>query len=132
MSAILVPMTITGPGAIGMTVGADTIPLAMHVTVLGPPISNVARIIPMSISTPDAIEMRVTANTAAVPMAFDTKIVIVGGGGETYPGPYTVTPTRSTQTLQTRGLVMSADVTVNPIPPNYGLITWDGIKLTVS
>ena len=27
---------------------------------------------------------------------------------------------------------MASDVTVNPIPSNYGLITWDGSVLTVS
>lgn len=55
-----------------------------------------------------------------------------GGGGTPYEGPYEVTPTRETQTLATSGMSMSANVTVNPIPSNYGLITWDGAKLTIS
>ena len=49
-----------------------------------------------------------------------------------YSGPYTVTPTQSTQTLPTEGLMMNHDVTVNPIPSCYGLITWNGSVLTVS
>ena len=53
-------------------------------------------------------------------------------GGVPYSGEYTVTPTRETQTLQTAGMSMQQNVTINPIPSNYGLITWDGTTLTVS
>ena len=49
-----------------------------------------------------------------------------------YTGNYTVTPTGETQTLSTADLMMTQDVTVNPIPSNYGLITWNGSTLTVS
>ena len=49
-----------------------------------------------------------------------------------YDGAYEVTPTQETQILQTASKVMTRDVTINPIPSNYGLITWDGHTLTVS
>lgn len=49
-----------------------------------------------------------------------------------YEGDYVVTPTQSTQTLSTAGMKMTGDVTVNPIPNNYGLITWNGSIITVS
>ena len=49
-----------------------------------------------------------------------------------YAGPYEVTPTQETQVLQTDRLRMTSDVVVNPIPSNYGLITWNGSVLTVS
>ena len=49
-----------------------------------------------------------------------------------YTGPYTVTPTQSTQVFATEDLRMTQDLTINPIPSNYGLITWDGSVLTVS
>lgn len=49
-----------------------------------------------------------------------------------YEGEYTVTPTQQTQVLQTHGKRMTRDVTINPIPSNYGLITWNGATLTVS
>ena len=52
--------------------------------------------------------------------------------GETYIGPYTVTPNGRTQTLATRNLTLTGNITVNPIPQNYGLITWNGAFLTVS
>lgn len=47
-------------------------------------------------------------------------------------GPYEVTPTNSTQVIPTSGLLMTDDFKVNPIPSNYGLITWNGSTLTVS
>lgn len=50
----------------------------------------------------------------------------------TYDGPYEVTPSNKAQALPTGGKAMSNDVIIGPIPNNYGLITWDGTKLTVS
>lgn len=49
-----------------------------------------------------------------------------------YEGAYTVTPTAETQTLQTNGLRMTDNITIEPIPSNYGLITWNGSTITVS
>ena len=49
-----------------------------------------------------------------------------------YLGPYEVTPAREAQVLSTSGHSMSQDVVVEPIPSNYGLITYDGSKLVVS
>ena len=61
----------------------------------------------------------------------------VSFGGESfrpdqYSGPCEATPTTSTQTLQTSGLLVPDNITINPIPSNYGLITWNGSTLTVS
>lgn len=49
-----------------------------------------------------------------------------------YAGPYEVTPTSGTQTLETDSLYMRGNITINPISSNYGLITWNGSTLTVS
>ena len=49
-----------------------------------------------------------------------------------YQGSYTVTPTQSTQVLQTAHLMMNGNVTIAPIPSNYGLVTYNGSILTVS
>lgn len=51
---------------------------------------------------------------------------------QTYTGAYEVTPSAETQTLDTEGLRLTRPVVVNPIPNNYGLITWNGSFLTVS
>ena len=53
-------------------------------------------------------------------------------GGQPYTGSYEVTPSTEMQVLNTAGKSMRANITINPIPSNYGLITWDGTKLTVS
>lgn len=53
-------------------------------------------------------------------------------GAEPYEGNYFVTPTQSEQILPTEGFRMTQNVTIAPIPNNYGLITWNGSFLTVS
>lgn len=50
----------------------------------------------------------------------------------TYEGDYAVTPGAETLTLVTEGLRMRQNVTINPVPSNYGQITWNGSTLTVS
>lgn len=50
----------------------------------------------------------------------------------TYHGEHEITPSREAQTLETEGLYMTENITVNPIPSNYGLITWNGSTITVS
>lgn len=71
----------------------------------------------------DAANMSVTLGTPVVKEYVDV---------QTYTGEYEVTPSAETQTLDTAGLRLTRPVTVNPIPQNYGLITWNGSFLTVS
>ena len=52
--------------------------------------------------------------------------------GKPYTGEYEFTPTRGTQTIPTNNKTLTQDIIINPIPSNYGLITWDGSTLTVS
>lgn len=49
-----------------------------------------------------------------------------------YDGEYEFTPTQEAQTLEVGGYIMRQNVTINAIPSNYGLITWDGARLVVS
>lgn len=49
-----------------------------------------------------------------------------------YSGEYEITPTEETQVLETKEKYLTDNITVNPIPSNYGLITWNGATLTVS
>lgn len=49
-----------------------------------------------------------------------------------YEGPYDVIPSSSEIVLDTQYLRMTDNVRVAPIPSNYGLITWNGVTLTVS
>lgn len=49
-----------------------------------------------------------------------------------YEGDYTITPRGYAQTLSTEGYQLEHDIVVNPIPSNYGLVTYDGSVITVS
>lgn len=49
-----------------------------------------------------------------------------------YTGATVITPTRATQTLETANKSLRTNIVINPIPQNYGLITWNGSNLTVS
>ena len=51
---------------------------------------------------------------------------------EEYSGVTTVTPSEEIQTLQTEDKVVLENIIINPIPSNYGSITWNGATLTVS
>ena len=49
-----------------------------------------------------------------------------------YAGAYEFTPSDETQTISISGMVAERNITINPIPQNYGLVTWNGAFLTVS
>ena len=49
-----------------------------------------------------------------------------------YDGEYELTPSQEEQTIPIIGKTARQNITLNPIPSNYGLITWDGATLTVS
>ena len=50
---------------------------------------------------------------------------------DAYAGPYTVTPGEDAQVLHTAHKSMTGEVTVEPIPSNYGRIAWNGSALMV-
>lgn len=58
--------------------------------------------------------------------------VIREGTFPAYTGATEITPSQETQTLNTANKSVYQNIVVNPIPSNYGLITWDGSKLMVS
>ena len=51
---------------------------------------------------------------------------------DVYDGITEVTPTTEQQVLQTYNKTVTRNIIINPIPSNYGLVTWDGSKLTIS
>ena len=53
-------------------------------------------------------------------------------GVEPYTGEYEFTPTQQTQTVEIENKMAAANIVINPIPSNWGLITWNGSVLTVS
>ena len=79
---------------------------------------------------PIRIPMTISSNQVSMPMQISAEYGIVTV--DTYKGETTVTPSETTQVLHTAGLLTETDITINPIPSNYGLITWSGSVLTVS
>ena len=49
-----------------------------------------------------------------------------------YSGQTEITPSEEIQTLQTANKTVLQNIIINPIPSNYGKITWNGSTLTVS
>ena len=87
--------------------------------------------VPLSVSSDtEALIVGVSSDSAAVPVQIGA--AYGAGDYDLYDGPYTVTPGPQAQVLETAGKAMREDVTVEPIPTNYGLITWNGSFLTVS
>lgn len=79
--------------------------------------------------TPPEVEATLENNVYA---AFDNYVARDVVERDAYTGSYEVTPSAETQTLDTKDLRMTDNIVVNPIPSNYGLITWNGSTITVS
>jgi hypothetical protein len=71
-----------------------------------------------TLSTPQGIEGMLTIPQYVLPPS--------------YSGSYEVTPSDTEQVLETENLYMTDNITINPIPNNYGLITYNGSTITVS
>ena len=74
----------------------------------------------------------VLAPSGGVSVEAGQYIAVVPRDVPRYGGAYEVTPSTQTQTLATSGTLLGRDVTIGPIPSNYGLVTWTGAVLTVS
>lgn len=77
--------------------------------------------IPLGISVPN-VNLDVSKN--AIPISVSESIITVAG--EAYEGEYTFTPTQEAQTIEIKNKVALENITIEPIPQNYGLITWNG------
>ena len=49
-----------------------------------------------------------------------------------YEGEYEFTPSPFLQILQTKDKVLFDNIRINPIPSNYGLVTYNGSTITIS
>ena len=67
-------------------------------------------------------------------LEFDGELGIVTefSGHEEYHGETDITPSEEVQTLLTDSKLMGSNIIIEPIPTNYGRITWDGTKIIVS
>lgn len=67
-----------------------------------------------------------------IPIQIGVETPIVTSTVPDYDGAYDITPSSGAQVFATNGKKLTHDFVVEPIPSNYGLITWNGSALTVS
>ena len=88
-----------------------------------------------------AVPMKVAVSTVEIPFAVQTDNVVIpvtlGVQYSTYQKPvydgaYEFTPSRETQIAYTADKVLEHNVIINPIPSDWGHISWNGSVLTVS
>lgn len=77
------------------------------------------------------VELRVD-DDVGIELEVSEQIVVENYDTLPYTGEYEFTPTEDTQTVRINGLRATRNITINPIPSNYGKISWNGSVLTVS
>lgn len=76
-------------------------------------------------ATAEAVERSIEASA-------DLAVITRTEDHDYYEGEVVFTPSDSVQIIATKDLVLSDDITINPIPSNYGLISWNGRGILVS
>ena len=82
--------------------------------------------------TPSIISATAEAVKRSVSATADLATVTRTEDHDYYEGATTFTPSDTVQVIPTRDLVLGDDITIEPIPSNYGRIEWNGAFLTVS
>lgn len=85
----------------------------------------------LDVDVSEQYDMTVGANDG-YEVSTDSKIVINKIGADPYEGEYVITPSGAVQILEIKNKTAVQNITIQPIPQNYGLITWNGSVLTVS
>lgn len=85
----------------------------------------------LDVDISEQYDMTVGANDG-YEVSTDSKIVINKIGTDLYEGEYVITPSGAVQILEIKDKTATQNITIQPIPQNYGLITWNGSILTVS
>lgn len=78
----------------------------------------------------DAYALRACERVQRIGVTESTELRLVDY--PTYEGAAEFTPSETAQVIPTAGHVVLSDFTIDPIPSNYGRVTWDGSTLTVS
>lgn len=81
-------------------------------------------------NTPIYIPMNVSVSTETLKMSIG--VAINATASPAYTGAYEFTPTQELQTVYIEDKRATQNIVINPIPNNYGLITWNGSALNVS
>lgn len=76
--------------------------------------------------------LSVSVDPATLHIGFGAPVARTAVERDPYEGDYAITPGADPVLLSTKDKRMTDDLVINPIPSNYGLITWNGSTLTVS
>lgn len=85
----------------------------------------------LKIRDPGGVKLKIADEEEKIPLALGDPLIM----SEVYPeydGSYHVTPGPDTQTLETKDRVLLEKVVIDPIPQNYGKITYNGSYITVT
>ena len=80
-----------------------------------------------TLQAPATINGKLTA-----PASISGELTIPASISAVYTGEYEFTPSRETQVININHKEALRNITINPIPQNYGLITYNGSIITVS
>lgn len=87
--------------------------------------------IELTVGEQPVIDLRIE-DDVGIDLGVSEQIVIEDHDTLPYRGEYEFTPTEDVQTVLINGLRATRNITINPIPSNYGKISWNGSVLTVS
>ena len=87
--------------------------------------------VPMQVSVSEVL-LPVAVAVSAVDLPMQVAASYQMREGEIYDGPYEFTPSQETQTVETADKLLLENIVINPIPQNYGLVTYNGAIITVS
>ena len=93
-------------------------------------VSNTLNVGLSVLSDSTSLELGVAADSENIPV--ECQYVIEVGEAERYEGAYEFVPSSETQTIQINHKMATANIIIDPIPTNYGLVTWNGSVITVS
>lgn len=86
--------------------------------------------IELTVGEQPVIDLRID-DDVGIDLGVSEQIVIEDHDTLPYRGEYEFTPTEDVQTVHINGLRATRNITINPIPENYGRLTWTGNTLTV-
>lgn len=85
-------------------------------------------VVPLQVIVPKEVKLSVEDN---FPIELDVDVAF-NNKATSYLGPTSFIPTEERQIAHTAGQLIEQDIIVEPIPSNYGKITWDGRRITIT
>lgn len=79
-----------------------------------------------------SVEASFTGRTIEADAELTTNVTHYHSEYPDYEGETVFTPTEYTQTIPTGHTVLLSDITINPIPSNYGRITYSGGIISIT